>query len=143
IPNYHSYGATSSISGCSASCYTTLTSGTCCVSDGYGTINEFNLMDQFNTAGISWQAYCEAGCPRGNDHFPFTAYSDLQSSLNIFTSSSVSTSNFINAANGANPPNFLWFTPTDSHNMHDNSVSTGDSYLKSFLVGTGTFQNPS
>src|SRR5207253_7269614 len=33
--------------------------------------------------------------------------------------------------------------PTDSENMHDNSVSSGDSYLKSFLVGTGSVSSPS
>ncbi|HEX4919326.1 MAG TPA: PKD domain-containing protein, partial [Candidatus Bathyarchaeia archaeon] len=38
--------------------------------------------------------------------------------------------------------NYIWFTPTDSHNMHDNSVSTGDAYLQNLLVGTGTIANP-
>src|SRR5207247_9154271 len=25
--------------------------------------------------------------------------------------------------------NFIWFTPTDNHNMHDNSVSSGDAWI--------------
>ena len=25
--------------------------------------------------------------------------------------------------------NFIWFTPTDNHNMHNNSVSSGDAWL--------------
>src|SRR5206468_5793281 len=40
------------------------------------------------------------------------------------------------------PPNFLWFTPTDNHNMHNNSPATGDAYLKTFLVGSGTVSAP-
>src|SRR2546421_10773651 len=148
IPNYHSYGAGGfsgdSISGCSAACYTALISGdTQGVSDGYGCcLSGTTLVDQMQSAGLTWQAYCESGCPRGNDHFPFTGFSSDANSPNIFTSGSVSTANFVTAANSANPPNFLWFTPTDSHNMHDNSVQTGDSYLKSLLVGTGTLSSP-
>src|SRR5213596_729689 len=80
--------------------------------------------------------------PRGNDHFPFTGFASDANSPDIFTGSSVSTSQFIAAANSASPPNFLWFTPTDNHNMHDNSVQTGDSYLKTFLVGSGTVLTP-
>src|SRR5206468_12686126 len=93
-------------------------------------------------AGLTWQAYCEAGCPRGNDHFPFTGFASDYNSPNLVTGSSVSTSTFIAAANSASPPNFLWYTPTDNHNMHDNSIQTGDSYLKTFLVGSGSLTNP-
>src|SRR3989454_10577099 len=128
IPNYHSYGATSSINGCSAACYVALISGdTYGVGDGYSCcITGTTLVDQMQSAGLTWRAYCESGCPRGNDHFPFTGFASDTNSPNIFTSSSVSTSTFIAAANSANPPNLLWYTPTDNHNMHDNSISTGD-----------------
>ncbi|MBO0888634.1 PKD domain-containing protein, partial [Candidatus Bathyarchaeota archaeon] len=34
------------------------------------------------------------------------------------------------------------YTPTDNQNMHDVSVSTGDSYLQSFLVGSGSIASP-
>src|SRR6266581_2055369 len=148
IPNYHSYGAGGfsgdSIGGCSAACYTALISGdTQGVSDGYGCcLSGTTLVDQMQSAGLTWQAYCESGCPRGNDHFPFTGFSSDANSPNVFASSSVSTSTFIAAANSASPPNLLWYTPTDNHNMHDNSIQTGDSYLKTFLVGTGTISDP-
>ena len=144
IPNYHSYGASSSISGCSAGCYTAIVSGSDQgISDGYSCcISATTLVDQMQSAGLTWQAYCESGCPRGNDHFAFTGFASDAGSPNIFTSSSVGTTTFISAANVANPPNLLWYTPTDNHNMHDNSISTGDSYLKSFLVGTGTISSP-
>jgi len=143
LPSYNSYGATAAdtndFNGCSAACYVGFMLGsTYGVSDGYS-FSSVSGNPQFVTslasAGLTWQAYCESGCPRGADHFPF-------SGTNTFTSSSVSTSSFTAAANSATPPNFLWYTPTDSHNMHDVSVSTGDSYLKSFLVGSGSIASP-
>jgi len=93
-------------------------------------------------ARLTWAAYCETGCARGNDHFPFTGFQSLYGSSNIFDGSSVSTSDFVAAANSASPPNFLWYTPTDNHNMHDNSVSSGDAYIKNFLVGAGSIGSP-
>src|SRR2546428_2769544 len=143
LPNYNSYGATAAdtndFNGCSAACYVGFMLGyTYGVSDGYS-FSSVSSNPQFvasmASAGLTWQAYCESGCPRGADHFPF-------SGANTFTTSSVSTSSIITAANSATPPNFLWYTPTDSHNMHDVSVSTGDSYLKSFLVGSGSIASP-
>ncbi len=148
LPNYNSYGATAAdtndFNGCSAACYVGFMAGdTYGVSDGYGSLSAANLVtDRMSLAGLTWQAYCESGCPRGNDHFPFTSFTDTSSNSNVFAGSSVSTSTFISAANSANPPNFLWYTPTDSDNMHDVSVSTGDSYLKNFLIGSGSIASP-
>src|SRR6059058_6105405 len=150
LPSYNSYGATAAdtndFNGCSAACYVRFMLGyTYGISDGYS-FSSLSGNPQFVTslssAGLTWQAYCESGCPRGNDHFAFTGFASDAGSPNIFTSSSVGTTTFISAANVANPPNLLWYTPTDNHNMHDNSISTGDSYLKSFLVGTGTISSP-
>jgi len=156
--NYQGYGASGrSISGCSAGCYLALTSGSDQgKSDGYcprasaPCLTVTNLMSRLTTAGLTWQAYCAEGCPRGSDHFPFIAYSNTNpgdcavanTCTNTFISSSVSTASFVAAANSANPPSLLWYTPTDSENMHDNSVSSGDAYIKNFLVGTGTISNP-
>src|SRR5438093_6923468 len=148
LPNYNSYGATAAdtndFNGCSAACYVGFVAGdTYGVSDGYGSLSATNLVaDRMAPAGLTWQVYCESGCPRGNDHFPFTSFTDTSSDSNVFAGSSVSTSTFISAANSANPPNFLWYTPTDSDNMHDVSVSTGDSYLKNFLIGSGSIASP-
>lgn len=148
LPSMNNYGATSSdandFNGCSAACYVGLLAGyTYGVTDGYGSLTASNLVaDRLAPAGLTWQAYCAEGCPRGNDHFPFTSFADTASSSNIFTSSSVTISSLISAANSASPPNFLWYTPTDSENMHDVSVSTGDSYLQTFLVGSGNISSP-
>src|SRR5438132_2998717 len=73
----------------------------------------------------------------------FTGFASIANSPNIFASSSVSTADFVAAAGSANPPNLLWFTPTDNNNMHDNSIQTGDTYLHDFLVGsTGSLASP-
>src|SRR3989442_5249122 len=143
LPNYNSYGATvadtNDFNGCSAACYFGVRLGyTYGVVDGYSfssVSGHPQLVTSLASAGLTWQAYCESGCPRGADHFPF-------SGANTFTSSSVSTSDIIAAADSAAPPNFLWYTPTDSNNMHEVSVSTVDSYLKSFLVGSGSIASP-
>jgi PKD repeat protein len=146
MPSYHGYGAAGrSINGCSAGCYTALISGSDQgIVNGYSCcINQPTLVDKMAAAGLTWQAYCESGCPRGNDHFPFTGFTTTSTSPNIFTGSSVSTATFVTAANSATPPNLLWFTPTDGHNMHDNSVQTGDAYLHDFLIGsTGSLATP-
>ena len=147
VPAYHSYGYTASISGCSAACYTAVTSGdTYGVSDGVasGSVNQPNI---FSSLG-SWQAFCEDYCPRNADHFPALQYANTYQSTNIvFTcttcsSDTASYSQFISAANAATPSSLLWFTPTDSHNMHDNTIQTGDSYLQTLLVGSGTIASP-
>lgn len=163
ISNYHSYGQ--NIGGCSAGCYEAFTSGQQSHSDGWCprasspcyTIS--NIADQLHTAGLTSAMFCEDGCPRGADHFPWIAYTSTWNSCvtGSFTcngqtgsagnslyasSSSAGNSAFINYLNGANPANYIWFTPSDSHNMHDNSVSSGDAYLKTLLVGTGTLNTP-
>ncbi len=143
--NYQGYGASGrTVSGCSAGCYTALISGSDQgISNGYSCcINAPTVIDRLQAAGFTWQAFCESGCPRGNDHFPFTGFAGIASSPNIHTESTVSPSDFIAAASSASPPNFLWFTPTDGHNMHNNSVQTGDAYIQDFLVGTGTLGSP-
>jgi PKD repeat protein len=148
--DYQGYGASGrSINGCSAGCYLAITAGSdlgksdsYCPRSSAPCITVPNLITSLTAAGLTWETYCEGGCPRGADHYPFLAYTNTYGSPNSFLGSSVSQSDFIAAANSANPPNFLWFTPADNHNMHDNSVSSGDAYVKGFLVGSGTISSP-
>jgi hypothetical protein len=164
ISNYHSYGQ--GISGCSAGCYEAFTSGQQSHSDGWcprassPCYNIPNITNQLSSAGLSSTMFCEDGCPRGADHFPWIAYTNTWNSCvtGSFTctgqtgsagdalygsSSSNGNSAFISYLNGASPASYIWFTPTDSHNMHDNSVSSGDAYVQNLLVGTGTISAPS
>jgi hypothetical protein len=153
VPNYHSYADTGGVKdGCSAACYTMFTSGDKYgVSDGVGrgSVTATNIFDRLSAAGLTWKAYCENGCPRGADHDPALQYSSTYQSPNTITTSTDFTSATNNPVlsdmSSASPSNYVWMTPTDSHNMHDVSISTGDAYLKQLLVGSGascTLANP-
>jgi PKD repeat protein len=168
ISNYHSYGQ--GIGGCSAGCYQAFTQGQQSVSDSWcprssspcSAGNAPNIADQLKTAGLTSAMFCEDGCPRGADHFPWIGYASTWNSClaasggitcngqtgpdgNLLYNSQSSGGNtaFINYLDSATPANYIWFTPTDSHNMHDNSVSSGDAYLQTLLVGTGSISSPS
>ncbi|TMI14750.1 PKD domain-containing protein [Candidatus Bathyarchaeota archaeon] len=149
VPLYHGYGAAGrTVNGCSAGCYTALISGNDQgVFNGYGCcINAPTLIDSMTAAGLTWNAFCQNGCPRGNDHFPFTGFAGTANSPNIMGSSCCSGQpdpEFVAPMNSASPPNFIWLTPTDGNNMHDNSIQTGDSYLHDLLVGpSGSIGSP-
>src|SRR3989442_11243809 len=104
---YQGYGASGrTISGCSAGCYASLTSGaqlsTLCSASGStcanSVVDEYcppasapcisitNLFTSLTNARLTYQAYCEydandgGSCPRGSDHFPFVAYSNTNPS---------------------------------------------------------------
>src|SRR5437660_11024923 len=61
----------------------------------------------------------------------------------LFPYTTLFRSDLIAAASSASPPNLLWYTPTDNNNMHVGSVSTGDSYIQNFLVGSGSLATSS
>ena len=153
IPNYHSYCIGSSDPACtgagtldnppcSAACYTAITSGaTYSSTDGLGTgsISATNIFDSLSSAGLSWTEFCESSCGRGPDHSPCLQYADTANSPNCVTLSGalIGNSQVLGSTS-----NYVWITPTDGHNMHDNTVSSGDSWLKSFLVGSGSIASP-
>jgi hypothetical protein len=68
-------------------------------------------------------------------------YGSTSSNSGCFGSATSNAGNtaFINYLNSANPANYVWFTPSDNHNMHDcsSAVASGDNYLNSLLVGSG------
>ena len=138
----------STISGCSAGCYTAFTAGNSYgVANGVlsGSVNKTSLFDRLGSSGLSWAGFCESNCPRNGDHDPCLQYSTTYNSPNCVTLTSglVGNSQILSTFNKANPPNYIWLIPTDANNMHDNSVSSGDAYLKSLLVGSGSLTSPS
>ncbi len=153
IPNYHSYCNGSSDPACtgagtlgnppcSAACYTAVTSGATYGSSdglGQGSISHTNIFDSLTSAGLSWTEFCESGCPRGPDHSPCLQYADTYNSPNCvtLTGALVGDSQVLGGTS-----NYVWITPTDGHNMHNNGISSGDSWLKTFLVGSGSITNP-
>src|SRR5438552_3584429 len=104
-----------------------------------------NIIDSLEAAGLTWKAMAEGASnsklpsfspPRGGDHFAFITFSDNITPARAVNFISVNTSTqaeLINELNSPNASNFIWFTPTDNHNMHDNSVSSGDSYIANLV----------
>jgi phosphatidylinositol-3-phosphatase len=135
--------------GSSASDYTAEISGDIYgVSDGVSncSLNHPTIVDRFNTAGKTWAGIQESSNPtgnslwnsgsfRGSDHFGFTVFSSIctSPSLILGNNQQVNPNTLISLYNGPNPPNYVWYTPNDSNNMHDVSIQTGDAYLGSWV----------
>ena len=104
-------------------------------------LNYPTLVDIIENSGHTWNAIAEgsgSGCSinpnRGEDHFPFLSYTTITGNAarcaNLHSGGSTDVVAALNAGT-----NFIWFTPNDSHNMHDNSVASGDSWLQSWVPG--------
>src|SRR2546422_3850987 len=100
------------------------------------------IVDIMENTGKTWKAFAEdargSGCglspPRGEDHFPFLSYTTSTGNsarcANLLSGGPTQVVAALNAGTS-----FIWFTPTDNHNMHDNSVSSGDAWLQSWVPG--------
>src|SRR2546425_751237 len=104
-------------------------------------LNHPTLVDLIETSGHTWNAIAEgsgSGCSinpdRGEDHFPFLSYTTITGNAarcaNLHSGGPADVVTALNAGT-----NFIWFTPTDNHNMHDNSVSSGDAWIQSWVPG--------
>jgi len=156
VLDMNSYGWPTYTGGCSAECYTAFTSGngyneqdcgtTVPCSGGY--VNQNNIFNPRLNSATGWQGYCENNCPRQQDHYSCLQYSNTYQSLQCTTlsgalvSGGVLNSQVLHTLNSATPPTYVWLTPDDSHNIHDTGVSAGDSWLQSFLVGSGSITSP-
>jgi len=184
--NMSNFVLNQNIGQCSAGCYQAFTSGQQTVSDRWCDSNPpclatgsgvSNLANQLNAAGLTSAMFCEDGCPRHADHFPWLGYSNTYNSCvssssfttncsgqtgsagdalyntidalganTAYTSFQANAGNtaFINYLNSASPANYIWFTPTDCHNMHDlcgqsRHAPNGDFYLGSLLCGCSSW----
>src|SRR5438128_7179622 len=104
-------------------------------------LNDPTLVDIIENSGHTWNAIAEgsgSGCSinpdRGEDHFPFLSYTTITGSAarcaNLHSGGPTDVVAALNAGTS-----FIWFTPNDGHNMHDNSVASGDSWLQSWVPG--------
>src|SRR5437879_8628136 len=102
-------------------------------------LNHPTMVDVIENAGKTWKAIAEgsgSGCSinpnRGEDHFPFLSYTTITGNAarcaNLHSGGPTDVVTALNAGT-----NFIWFTPNDGHNMHDNSVSSGDSWVQSWV----------
>src|SRR6266705_4549337 len=104
-------------------------------------LNHPTIVDIIENSGHTWNAIAEgsgSGCSinpdRGEDHFPFLSYTTITGSparcANLHYGAPTDVVAALNAGT-----NFIWFTPNDGHNMHDNSVASGDVWIQSWVPG--------
>jgi hypothetical protein len=95
-----------------------------------------NIYNQLHLAGKSFKNYYEAragGCGvgfRGDYHDPIRYYTNVAS---ICDAHDVPLSTFMTDVNNGDLPAFSILLPTNKHNMHDNSVASGDAYAQTIL----------
>ncbi len=127
--------------------YATLTSGVSpsvhgLKDDTYGTQTAVeNIYDEINKAGKTAKNYYEGSasatpCASSNFsgayHDPIRYFSDLSAAY--CNAHDVPISTFMTDVNNGTLPNFSFILPTNSSNMHDNSISSGDTWAKNFLT---------
>jgi len=105
-------------------------------------LNHPTIVDIIENSGHTWKAFAESaggsGCglspPRGEDHYPFLSYTTITGNsarcANLVSGGPAQVVSALNAGTS-----FIWFTPTDNHNMHDNSVASGDAWLQGWVPG--------
>jgi hypothetical protein len=105
--------------------------------DAYSAMTDVdNLYNQLNLAGLTFKDYYEGpegGCEAyfdGSYHDPIRYYTNM---ADICSAHDVPLSTFMADINSGNLPAFSMILPTNQHNMHDNSVASGDDYAQSIL----------
>jgi hypothetical protein len=107
------------------------------------TQNTTNIADRIEASGRTWKAYMESmpsACLLNNSgtyavrHNPFVYFTDIQTNTARCTSHNVAYSNLGTDLGSVNTtPNFVWVTPNTCDDMHDCSISTGDTWLSQNL----------
>jgi phosphatidylinositol-3-phosphatase len=122
--------------------YATLTNGLApsmhgLLDDTYKTMtNVDNIYNQLNLSGLTFKDYYEAeagGCKvrfSGDYHDPIRYYTNVAA---ICDAHDVPLSTFMTDVNNGTLPAFSVLLPTNQHNMHDNSVSSGDAFAQTVL----------
>ena len=100
-----------------------------------------SIFEQVQAAGLSWRAYNEsmpANCSKTDSgryaarHNPAVYYTNIAAACQQFD---VPSTGFAADVNAGRLPSFTFFTPNLCNDMHDCSISTGDTFLKG-LVNT-------
>jgi hypothetical protein len=122
--------------------YATLTNGLSpsahgLLDDSYATTTKVdNIYNELNLAGLTFKDYYEGdagGCSArfsGDYHDPIRYYDNVVSICDVHD---VPLLTFLTDLNSGNLPAFSVLLPNNQHNMHSNSVSTGDAYAKTIL----------
>ena len=129
LPNYLALTGGSTFGFSGSDC------GTCSVSHR-------NLIDQLETAGISWKVYaeglpspCSSAATAGayvRRHDPFTYYRDVADNP-ARCRSIVPTTTLTRDLADHSLPRFVWLVPNICHDMHSCGTYTGDRYLRTMV----------
>ena len=101
-------------------------------------LNQTNLADQIEASGRTWRAYMESMpspcsvADSGNYgmwHNPWVYYNDIRTNTTRCNADVVPYTQFSSDLTSSKVPNFMWVTPNLCNDMHDCSVSTGDTWL--------------
>lgn len=140
LPNYLALtaGSTFGVTSDCTSCY----------------VNAANVADEIEASGRSWKAYmedmpspCYLGASYNNyamKHNPFVYFDDIRNNPARCAAHVVPFTEFSRDMSSGNVPNFAWITPNLCNDMHDCSVSTGDTWLRSVvpqITGSAAFRN--
>jgi phospholipase C len=105
-------------------------------------VDQPNVVDQLEKAGKSWKAYMESmpqSCYIGDaaplyrqKHNPFIYYDDIRNDP-ARCAKIVPFTEFASDLRANQLPNFAWITPNMCNDGHDCSVSTSDTWLKTWV----------
>ena len=106
-------------------------------------VNAVNLADNLEAKGLTWRGYMEtmpSPCYISNSgsyapkHNPFVYFDDIRTNTTRCNSHDVPyTYLSSDLASAATTPNYVFITPNLCNDMHDCSISTGDTWLSSNL----------
>ena len=125
------------VSGANQSC----TSDNCV---GAGAYSARDLGGQLNSSSIPWTAYMEtmpSACYTGSSfgslyvlkHNPFVVFQDDMPPNACHIQPYPGSSGLVSALTASSAPDFVWITPNLNDDMHDGTVSQGDTWLKTNL----------
>src|SRR2546426_241454 len=105
--------------------------------------NALNMVDRLETSGLTWDAYLEGSSGSCDNSFEtayhawFLFYDDIVSNTSrcnhIPSFATTSPTNLVTELNSGSSASLIWINPDNSHNMHDNSVSSGDTYMSTLI----------
>jgi len=106
-------------------------------------VDATNLGDQLDAKGVAWRGYfegmpspCYQGASYGSyakKHDPFVYFRDISSDASRCRAHVVPLGSFGPDLSGRSTPGLSFIVPNLCNDMHDCSVATGDSWLRSFV----------
>src|SRR2546422_11494182 len=102
-----------------------------------------NMVARLEASGFTWEAYLEGSSVGGANSFGaayhawFLFMNDIVRSPNrcshIHPFTTTSPTNLVAELNSGSSANLIWINPDNNHNMHYNSVSSGDTYMSTLI----------